>query len=279
MSSVKELWEKAGTQLPAKVGAEQHPADADYLPPVSTVKLPSRGLVYPPDSPLYMLESVDVKPVTAKEENILSSPILIKKGTVLTTLMKACITNRLLDPDAMLVGDRNAILVAIRVSAYGPSYSARVTCPKCGEDQDAEFNLSKLGLKTLDEEPVGGPGNNRFAYKLPITGKTVQFRLLDASLVNRMEDEVESIMKATGEEQGVTVRLNTQVIEMEGVEPGRLARTLAALPARDSKSLRHHMDEVAPGVDMVQEFQCDSCGKKSEVEIPIGSEFFWPSEE
>ncbi len=272
--TTKDLWEAAATHG----GDADHPADPNYSPPVSSVKLPSKGLVYPPESPLYMLESVDIKSVTAKEENILSSPVLIKKGVVLTTLMQACITNRSINPDKMLVGDRNAILTAIRISAYGPQYGARVTCPECGEAADADFDLARLTLKTLDVAPADGPGTNVFTYTLPVSKREVRFKLLDAESVNQLEKDIEAIKKKTGQEQNVTMRLAAQVLSMTGVEPKNLVRALSDLAARDSRSLRVYMDEIAPGVDMSQEYECDSCGKTSEVEIPIGTEFFWPTE-
>lgn len=274
-TTVKELW-KATEPRPQ----EPHPADDDYAPPVSTVKLPSRGLTYPPESPLYRCESLDIKAVTAKEENILASPALIKKGIVLTELMKACITNRTVDPDMMLVGDRNAVLVSIRVSAYGPNYGARVTCPECGEGADADFNLSKLTLKSLDAEPHGGPGNNEFSFKLPASGREVRFRLMDAALVNKLDRDLEAVRKKTGRDQGVTMRLLNQVTYIEGVKDGsQMARAVESLPAADARAWRQYMDKIAPGVDMEQEFECEHCGKTSEVEIPIGTEFFWPSED
>lgn len=257
-----------------------HPADDEYAPPVSSVKLPSRGVVYPPESPLYLSETIDIKSVTAKEENILASPALIKKGTVLTELMRACITNRTVDPDAMLVGDRNAVLVSIRTSAYGPIYGAEVTCPECGEESEYDFNLGRLGLKTLDVEPCGGPGSNEFSYRMPNSNREVRFKLLDAHSVNALDEEINEIKRKTGQDVGVTARLRHQVTYLEGVkDPAKLPRALEALPAYEARALRNYMDKIAPGVDMEQEFKCEHCDKKSEVEIPLGIGFFWPSEE
>ncbi len=268
--TTKELWK--ATERPP----ESHPADDDYAPPASSVKLPSKGLVYPPESPLYLCESVDIRPVTAKEENILASATLIKKGIVLSELMRACITNRMIDPEQMLTGDRNAILVAIRASAYGPGYAATVTCPECGEAHDQEFDVSKVKLKTLDVQPVGGPGTNEFDFKMPISGKTAFFKLMDAGTVTKLERDTEAIRKKTGRDQNVTMRLMAQVTRIDGVKPEGLARAIENLPARDAKALRSYMDKISPGVDMEQEIECDSCGKKSEVEIPVGTDFFWP---
>ena len=265
-----------------RMGHEPHPADDAYAPPVATVKLPSRGLIYPMESPLYLCESVDVRGMTAREEDILASPNLIRKGTVLSTLMRACITNRLIDPDQMLGGDRNAILVAIRVSAYGQAYEVEITCPECAESAPWSFDLSRLPLKMLDEQPSGGPGTNEFEFVLP-SGRRARFRLLTASDAGRLEAELDRARKAIGAagggaEQGVTMRLLAQVTSLEGVgDPKDLPRAITSMQARDSRALRVHMDKMAPGVDMRQSFECPHCGRDTEVDVPIGTEFFWPS--
>lgn len=270
--TTKELW--AATARPTD---EVHPADDGYLPPVNTVKLPSRGLVYPPESPLYRCETVDIKPVTAKEEDILSSQTLIKKGIVMTALMRACITNRLIDPDKMLVGDRNAVLVSIRVSAYGPSYNCEVICPDCAETcKQHSFDLSRLGLKELGAEPFGGPGSNEFSFVLPISKKEVRFKLLTGETASQLDRDIEELRKK-GQERGVTARLMAQLTSVVGVEHKDLHRFVASMPAQDSRALRSYMTKIEPAVDMVQDFECPSCGTTTEVDIPIGTEFFWPS--
>lgn len=281
--STKELWEQAAASAKATLaahaqGGEPHPADDDFVPPVTSVKLPSRGAVYPPESPLFCVEAVDVKAVTAREENILASPVLIRKGTVLTTLMRACITNRSIDPDQMLVGDRNAILTAVRISAYGHRYAARVTCPECREEAEHDFDLSRLPLKLLEEDPVDGPGSNVFSFTLPQSGWEARFRLMDAATAARLDKEIDAVRKKTGQEQSITLSLTAQLVSLKGItDPTRLVRGINNLPATDSRALRLHIDRISPGVDMTQEYECRSCGKSSEVEIPIGTEFFWPT--
>ena len=272
--TVKELWE-ATAKRPS---GEPHPTDETFSVPVSTVRLPSKGMTYPHESQLFMAESVDIKSVSAKEENILASPALIKNGKVLTTLMRACITNRLVDPDDMLLGDKNAVLIAIRVSAYGARYEAHVTCPECDEEGDYDFDISKLDLKVLSAEPEGGPGNNEFKFQLPVSRRTVWFRLMDVRTNAQLERDKDAVRKKTGQEQGVTMRLQAQITRIQGVEPGKpLVTAIENLPAQDSHALRLYMDEIAPDVNMEQAFECRACGKTSEVEIPLGLGFFWPS--
>lgn len=268
-----DLERAAGVELPD----EPHPADDDYSPPVSSVSLPSRGLAYPADSPLYLCESVDIKAMTAKEEDILSSVSLIKKGTVLTTLMRSCITNRSIDPDHMLVGDRNAVLIAIRVSAYGPEYPASISCAECGESFDHEFDMSRLPIKRLEAQPSGGKGSNDFPFTLPVSKRVVHFKLMDVESSQRLDRDAEAIRKKGGREAGVTMRLMAQVTSIDGVPQEQLPRAIANMPAKDSRALRKYMDDIAPGVDMVQEVECPNCGTTKEVDVPLGPQFFWPS--
>lgn len=282
--STRDLWAQSKTEAPheAQVAqqvdlGEPHPADSDYVVPVTSVPLPSRGVTYPPESPLYLCDHVDIKAMTAKEEDILSSIALIKKGTVLSTLMKSCITNRTIDPDQMLVGDRNAILIAIRVSAYGPEYPASVQCAECGEAFDHTFDMGRLPVKRLEAEPLGGNGTNAFLFELPVTKRKCVFKLMDVAASQRLDKDAEGLRKKGGQEAGVTMRLRAQVLQIEGVDHKDLARAIQNMPARDSRALRKYMDDIAPGVDMVQEVECPSCGATKEVDVPLGPQFFWPS--
>src|SRR5260221_13383200 len=121
MTSEKVSLFATSVQTPL-VGGE----DGIFTAPVQSVALPSKGVAYPTTSPLFRCESLDIKAMTASEENILSSRALLKKGTAITALLRSCITNKTVDPDEMLVGDRNAVLVAVRVSGYGAEYEAEV---------------------------------------------------------------------------------------------------------------------------------------------------------
>lgn len=280
--STKSLWAQSKSEAPqeAEVASqlgESHPHDPGFEVPVTSVPLPSKGVVYPPETPLYLCEHVDIKAMTAKEEDILSSVALIKKGTVLTTLMRSCITNRLIDPDQMLVGDRNAILIAIRVSAYGPEYPASVTCAECTQTFDHTFDMGRLPVKHLEAEPLGGPGTNAFDFTLPVMKRRVAFKLMDVAASARLEKDAEAVRKGGGQEAGVTMRLRAQLLQIEGVDGAGMAKAIQNMPARDSKALRKYMDDIAPGVDMVQEVECPNCGVTKEVDVPLGPQFFWPS--
>lgn len=283
--SMKDLVREAKE---ASAQEQQHrptaqPGDEFYRPPTTSVPLPSRGKVYPPDSPLFDTTNLEVRAMVATDEDIMTSPALLRKGRMISALMKACTVSRTVDPDTMLIGDRNAIMVAIRNSSYGPEYAAEVSCPACGaEGISHTFDLSRLEMRTLDVEP-DEPASNSFSFRLPVTGKTVRFRLTTQEMARELDQIQEAQRKAAGPgaaEQNITQGLIHQVFWVEGIEPedhAKRARFIRQLPVRDSRALRGYIDKVAPSVDMKQEFECPSCGKRTVVEVPLTSEFFWPS--
>jgi ribosomal protein L37AE/L43A len=254
--------------------------DFGYEVPVDSVPLPSKGLVYPQENPLHGCETVDVKAMTAKEEDILTSRALIKKGTVITELIRSCLIDKRIDVDSMLAGDRNAIMVALRVTGYGSQYKAEVTCPECGENCKHDFSLLELPIKSLEESPVS-PGENLFEFALPVTGKRVRFRLL-----NGRDEQEMMIIAERQKKQGmrsdtlVTTRLLHTVVTVDGVtDRAKVQHFVRNMPARDSLALRKHIDAIEPGIEMKAWMDCPNCGENSEVRLPMGASFFWPDAE
>ena len=124
--------------------------DLGYEIPVDIVPLPSRGVTYHPDSILHKLEGVEIRAMTAKDEDILTSRALIKKGTVITHLLRSCLTDPRINPNELLSGDRNALLIALRITGYGPDYAVEIICPDCNHKEHAEFDLQELPIRFLE---------------------------------------------------------------------------------------------------------------------------------
>lgn len=251
--------------------------DIGFDIPVENVALPSKGLVYDVSHPLSNEDSVDIKCLTAKEEDILTSTGLIKNGTVISKLLQSCLLNKTIDPDNILVGDRNAILIAIRVTGYGSEYTAKVTCPECSDQFENEFSLSGLEVKSLGAQPAL-PNSNVFDFTLPHSGRPVQFKLLTGADESEIS-QVEKRNKKLGikVESGVTSRLLYSVISIGGeTDKSKIHRQIVNMPARDSRALRTYIDKIEPAVQMKQWATCPSCQEDSEVRIPLGITFFWP---
>ena len=245
---------------------------------VDLVPLPSKGKVYPAGHPLHMVESVEYRAMTAKEEDILMSQALIKRGTVITELIKSCLIDRSIDVQTLLSGDRNALMIAIRASGYGNIYAPSYQCPQCEFKNELEVDLNSLPIKPLNIEPVT-PGVNSFEFTLPKSKKRITFKFLNG----KEEEEIVSEME-TRKKKGmlnsnlVTSRLLRCITSIEGnTDRSLINRFVQYMPALDSLGLREYIDANEPGVSMKTDFKCNSCDHFEEMNIPLGISFFWPN--
>lgn len=252
--------------------------DFGFEVPVETVPLPSQGKVYGSDNPLYGQETVDISAMTAVQEDILTSRALIKKGTVITELLRSCIMSPGVNPDQLLSGDRNAIMVAHRITGYGREYNAEISCQACSERVDASFDLASLGIKRLELEPVE-EGQNLFEFVLPVSKKTVRFKFLtggdEEDLMQESERRKKKMRFTT--DSLVTSRLQRSIVSVDGItDRNKLNVFVRNMPAGDSRALRKHMEDHEPGIDMNSWVECPACGEDQEVSMPLGARFFWP---
>ena len=248
--------------------------------PVQSVPLPSRGVIYPVDSGMHGKDEVSIKAMTAREEDILTSRALIKKGTVITELLNSAIVDEGFDPDVLLSGDRNALMTALRVTGYGTDYNVEVDCPACGARTKQQFNLAELPIQRLEIEPVA-PGANLFEVELPMTKKNVRFKFLTGA-----DERDISVMNDRKKKQGVkvdnlvTTRLTYSIVSVEGItDKAKIGFFIRGMPAGDSLFLRKYIDKNEPGIEMKSWMDCTSCFETSEVRLPMGAAFFWPDTE
>ena len=251
--------------------------DFGFEVPVEAVPLPSRGVVYPPDSPLHGQETVEIRAMTAREEDILTSRALIKKGTVITTLLQSCLVDKRIDVTKMLSGDRNAVMVALRITGYGSEYSSEVDCPNCGSRSKQDFDLTSLPIKNIEIQPVE-VGVNVFECALPVTKKNVRFKFLTGADEEEILIVQERKKKAGAVSDNlVTTRLQYSIVAVDGKTDKSLINSfIRSMPARDSLTLRQFIDKNEPGIEMKSYMDCPSCSESSEVKMPLGASFFWP---
>jgi hypothetical protein len=251
--------------------------DFGFEIPVESVPLPSRGVAYPVDSPLHGQETVEIRAMTAREEDILTSRALIKKGTVITTLLQSCLTDKRIDVTKMLSGDRNAVMVALRITGYGSQYSTEVDCPNCGNKSKQDFDLTQLPIKPIEVQPVE-VGTNLFECLLPVTKKTVRFKFLtgaDEEEILIVQERKKKAGAAT--DNLVTTRLQYSIVSVDGkTDKSLISSFIRSMPARDSLTLRQFIDKNEPGIEMKAYMDCPSCNETSEVKMPLGASFFWP---
>ena len=265
-------------RMPMQSAADKLKAEFGLDIPSELVPLPSNGKVYPVDSALHNAEVVEIRPMTAREEDILTSRALLKKGTVITELIRSCLVDRSINSNELLTGDRNALMVAIRITGYGPEYNTEIECGECNTKMEHAFDLSSLPIKRLEIEPVS-MGSNLFEFVLPYSKKRVKFRFL----VGRDEEEIAVMSEkqkklGLNSESNVTTSLLHSIVSIEGIEDrSKIANFVKNMPARDSLALRNFIKDNEPGIVMKQETTCPSCGHSEEVSMPLGVNFLWPS--
>jgi hypothetical protein len=266
--------QSSGAGMPARNVMKD---DFGFEIPVEAVPLPSRGIVYPMDSVLHARETLEIRSMTAREEDILTSRALIKKGTVITELIKSCLVDKSIDVNEMIAGDRNAIMTALRITGYGSDYRVEVDCPACGERSKQIFNLAELPIKRLEINPVA-EGANLFEFELPATKKKVRFKFLTGKDEEEITVTIER-KKKTGlqGENLITTRLKHTLVAVGSVsDSAKVGAFIRHMPARDSLALRRHMDSNEPGIDMKSWMDCPHCLESTEVRLPMGASFFWP---
>lgn len=249
----------------------------NFVCPTEFVDLPSKGKFYPPMHPLHGAEEIEIKFMTAKEEDILTSQSLLKKGIAIDRMLQNLIVDKRVKLQHMLSGDKNAILIASRISAYGPEYPVSVVCPSCNEKTKFEFDLTNLKIKeTAEPEDLGVQvtDHGTFICELPRTRYKVEFRLLNS------EDETKIakiLLDKKQDSNTSTLQLRSMLVSINGDSSQKtLSMIVENLPAADARHLRNLLKSLSPDLKMADQFVCPSCENEEEMEVPLTAEFFWP---
>jgi len=244
---------------------------AEYNFPTETIDLPSGGKFYPEGSPLRS-GKIDIKYMTAKEEDILTSTNLIQKGVVIDKLMESLIVTPGVKPDDLLIGDLNAVMIAARILAYGKDYPIDVVCNSCATKFSHVVDLT--ALETISPETAS---QLEYAVTLP-TGVKVTFKLLTRSDEKEIMNEVNSLKKFNGSvDSESTTRLKYIVTSFNGIRDSKAIREFTeAMIIRDVRALREEYKKVSPDVSFDLNILCPSCDTTIKARMPFGANFFWP---
>ena len=240
--------------------------------PTEEVTLPSKGLIYPKDNPLSK-GVLEMKYMTAKEEDILTNQSYIKNGTVIDKLLKSLIITPI-DYNDIIVGDKNAIMIAARVLGYGKDYTFDL------DGEEHTVDLTEVKDKELKENDLLFKGQNEFEFTLPTTKKTITFKILTHGDERKIENEIKGIKKIKkNESPEQSTRLKHMILSVDGDTERKNIREFVdtQLLARDARALRNYIKEIQPDVDLV--FNIETEVEEKEVRIPIGITFFWPDSE
>ena len=248
-----------------------------FVVPTEFVDLPSQGRYYPEGHPLHGEDTLEIRQMTAKEEDILTSATLLKKGIALDKVVENIIVDKRIDPKTLLVGDRNAIIIAARVSGYGSDYNVTLTCPACSTKDKRVFSLHDANINHADDYldlGVVHQGGGIFSINLHrLQDVQVQFRLMTGADENALAKAVKT------KENFATRQLYRIVHSVNGdSSQGTIRSLIENLPMIDARLIRAAYKAVNPNVELNYDFVCDNCSNEQELEVPITAEFFWPDE-
>ena len=269
-------------QMPPHMKQER--SALNFVSPTEFVELPSGGKLYPPNHALHNVDAIEIRYMTTKEEDILTSETLIKQGKAINRLLQQVIVNQNIDINSILIGDKNAILVAVRKSGYGSEYQTQATCPSCLEKSEYEFNLNNVLInKGIEDsrdlnDKVYKTENNTFIIKeLPVTKWSVEVRALDGTDEKALLSISETRRKRKLPEDTLTSQMLAFIVSISGVSDKReVATAISSMPAKDAREIRAIYQKIIPNVDMTQTFTCELCSYSGNVEVPFTTDFFWP---
>ena len=238
--------------------------------PSEVIDLPSEGKLYPKDSPLRD-GKIELKYMTAKEEDILTSQNLITKGVVLDRLLDALILTPGVTIDDLFLGDKNAVMVAARILAYGPEYTCEVLNPMSGTTFEHTFNLASCPFKNLD----GDVTDNAFEITLPVSKKVVVFKLLTGKDEKNISSELQNLKKLGSDvSPELTTRLKHSIVSVDkDTSQKSISNFVDNMLAKDSVFLRTKIRKASPDIELVQEVKIGDQSVK--VDIPMTANFFW----
>jgi len=246
--------------------------------PTEIIDLPSRGYFYPEGHPLSS-GKIEMKYMTAKEEDILSSQNLIKQGVVIDKLLQSLIITRI-NYNELLTIDKNAVFIAARILGYGKDYEVEIACPSCGEKTKQVVDLQEFEEKEIDWSKYT-KGETTHKFTTPIGKKELTLKFLTHGDEKKIEDDTKAskkLNKISGVDTDLTTRLKHVIVAVNGdTDKSLISKTVDTMLSRDSLALRTHLKETTPDIDTTFTFDCTSCDYEQEkMALPIGVGFFWP---
>ena len=238
---------------------------SEFKMPTEVVELPSKGLIYPEDNPLSS-GKVEMKYMTAKEEDILTNQSYIQNGTVLDKVLESLIVSKINFND-LIIGDKNALMIAARVLGYGKDYEFTY------DGEPYSVDLSTLENTDFDTNSIQR-GKNEFKYTLPNSGVELTYKILTHADEKKISKELEGLRKINKDTAPeLSTRLKHIILSVNGDSENRSVRQFVdnAFLAIDSRAFRKHIAKNQPDVDL--KFTTNS---GQEVTLPIGINFFWP---
>lgn len=250
-------------------------SDQKFTVPTELIDLPSKGLLYTKENPLSSGQ-VEMKYMTAREEDILTNVNLLRQGVAIERTLISLIKSPI-NYQELTVGDRNGLLIATRILAYGKDYAFKYKNPNTGEEEKVSLDLQSLQYKSLDWSMFNN--KNEFDFILPYSKNTVTFKIMTIADDKKVDEELKGMKKTVGQDGGsVSTRLKHQILSVNGDYSVKSIRDFVDqgyLLSRDSVELRKYIDSITPDVDMSVSFTLKD-GTEVSTALPLTADFFFP---
>jgi hypothetical protein len=251
-----------------------------FISPTELVELPSRGELYPDSHPLHNKESLEIRFMTAKEEDILLNESYIKSGVVIDKLIHSLLVDKSIQVNSLLVGDKSALIVAARISGYGHDYNTKIECPKCSSKVEYSFDLNTAKVyhgDDYDEKEVQKTESGTFILNTPLSKVKVEIRPMNGADERHMADMLRSKKKSKIASKLITQQLKRTIVTVNDYDhPHYIDTFIDAVPARDSSYIRKILKKVTPNIELKDDFVCEQCSHEEFLEVPFNADFFWP---
>jgi len=257
--------------------------ELSFVVPTEFVELPSKGVYYPEKHPLHDQDSVEIRYMTAKDEDILTSESLIKKGVVIDRFVQSVLLDKSINVQDLLLGDKNAIIIAARITGYGPEYKVDISCQSCGKSNEHTYDLHEISTATsiddinADELGVEITEQGTFFVELPATKSLVELKLMTGRDEFKLQNLKNRRKKLKLEETNLTDHIRAVTVSVNNNDSKSVINEFVQhLPSRDAKYLRDIYQKLVPRLELKAFFECEECSYAKEVNVPITVQFFWP---
>lgn len=248
-----------------------------YSFPTEIIALPTRGLFYPEGHPLSE-GRLELKYMTAKEEDILTSTNLMRKGLVIHKLLESVVLG--VDVKDLLIADRDAVLISTRMLGYGSTYEGVVRCSNCTTENSVTVDLKEMEISDIDENVANH--NNEFSFELPLSKSVITWKLLTHGDDLDIREELRALEQHSNPNEirhEITTRLRRIITSVDGeTSAAKINAFVQTMPSRDSRALRAEIAKITPTITISTRMNCVRCGHSEEVSVPMGLNFFYPDE-
>ena len=248
--------------------------------PTEFVELPSQGKFYPEDHPLHNESVVEIRHMTAKDEDILSSKALLKQGVAVDRFLRNVIQDKSIDINSLILGDKSAILIAARVSGFGPEYDTKLVCPVCFAHGRHTFNLDDVKVNhgnDIDGLEVERNGAGNLVITTPQTNVRVECQMMTGFHEKQLLAQKRRAEKQKLPDKVATSQMIMSTVSINGnTDKATIRRFAQDMPIKDSRYIRKAIEVCSPNIEIRDFVECLECGASTDMEVPFTTDFFWP---